>query len=62
MDKLERSSYDYMLGGVCGGLGKYLGIDSTLIRIIWGLCFLAYGFGFILYILCCILIPKSYKF
>ncbi len=31
--KLVRSQTDSMLGGVCGGLGEYLGVDSTLIRL-----------------------------
>ena len=62
MNRLERSSYDCWLGGVCGGLGKYMGIDPTFIRLIWALCFLVYGFGFLLYMLCWFLIPRSYKY
>jgi phage shock protein PspC (stress-responsive transcriptional regulator) len=62
MNKLERSSYDYWLGGVCGGLGKYIGIDPATIRLIWALCIFMFGFGFILYILCWILIPKTFKY
>ena len=34
MNKLYRSRTDRMLFGVCGGLGKYLNIDSTVIRIV----------------------------
>ena len=30
--KLYRSRDDQMIAGVCGGLGKYLGIDSRLLR------------------------------
>lgn len=61
MNKLERSSYDYWLGGVCGGLGKYIGIDPIFIRLAWIFCLLG-GFGFILYFLCWILIPKTFKY
>ncbi len=31
--QLKRSSTDRMLGGVCGGIANYLGVDSTLVRI-----------------------------
>lgn len=62
MKRLERSSCDYMIGGVCGGLGRYMDIDPTFIRLIWALFFLVYGFGFLLYMLCWFLLPISYKY
>jgi len=31
--RFERSSTDRIIGGVCGGLGRYFGIDATLVRI-----------------------------
>lgn len=31
--KLYRNESDKMLGGVCSGLGQYLGIDPTIIRL-----------------------------
>jgi phage shock protein PspC (stress-responsive transcriptional regulator) len=38
--RLVRSNQDRMLAGVCGGIGAYLGMDSTLIRLIFALlCF-----------------------
>lgn len=46
--KLCRSRKDSMIAGVCGGLGEYLGIDSTLVRLFFvlatfsGLSLLAY--------------------
>jgi phage shock protein PspC (stress-responsive transcriptional regulator) len=33
--KLYRSTSDRMFGGICGGLGEYFGIDSTLIRLLF---------------------------
>ncbi|HUO34091.1 MAG TPA: PspC domain-containing protein [Candidatus Acidoferrum sp.] len=33
--RLMRSSTDYKLAGVCGGVAEYLDVDSTLIRLIW---------------------------
>jgi phage shock protein C len=35
MNKLYRSRADSMVSGVCGGLGQYLGVDSTLIRLLF---------------------------
>lgn len=35
--KLYRSNNNKMLCGVCGGIGEYLGIDPTLIRLLWAI-------------------------
>jgi len=54
--RLYRSKTDRMLFGVCGGLGKYLGIDPTIIRVIFVL--LAFtGFGILAYIVLAIIAP-----
>ncbi len=55
-NKLYRSRKDRWLFGVCGGLGMYLGIDPTIIRIIFVL--LAFvGFGILAYIVMAIIVP-----
>ena len=55
-NKLYRSRKDRMLFGVCGGLGKFFGIDSTIIRIVFVL--LAFtGFGILAYIIIAIIAP-----
>ena len=33
--KLYRSRSNRMICGVCGGLGTYLGIDATVVRVLW---------------------------
>ena len=33
--KLYKSEDNKVLCGVCGGLGEFLGIDPTIIRLIW---------------------------
>ena len=33
--RLYRSSVNYMLAGVCGGIAEYFNIDPTLIRLAW---------------------------
>jgi len=57
--KLYRSKKDRMLVGVCGGIGEYFGIDSTLVRILWVLLTLGGGAGLILYIICAIVVPEK---
>jgi phage shock protein PspC (stress-responsive transcriptional regulator) len=55
-NKLFRSRKDRMLFGVCGGLGKFFGVDSTIIRIVFVL--LAFtGFGILAYIVIAIIAP-----
>lgn len=56
--KLYRSSTNYMLAGVCGGIGEYFDIDPTLIRLAWVLFSLAGGSGLLAYIVAAIIIPK----
>lgn len=56
---LYRSRRDRMLAGVCGGLGQYLGMDATLVRLFFVLFTLANGAGFLLYLVLMILMPAS---
>ncbi len=54
--RLERSATNRVVGGVCGGIGEYLEIDATLVRIVFivatvvtaGGFFLAYIAGLVL--------------
>lgn len=55
--KLMRSQDDRLLAGVCGGLGKYMGIDSTIIRIVFALLAVFTGFGFLLYVILWLVMP-----
>jgi phage shock protein C len=55
--KLERSRTDSRLAGVCGGLGEYLGIDPTLVRLVFVLLTLYSGHGLLLYIILWLVMP-----
>ena len=57
---LRRSLGDRWIGGVCGGLGVYLGIDSTAVRVGYVLLsILSIAFpGILVYIILWILIPE----
>lgn len=57
--KLYRSRTDRTLGGVCGGLGEYLAIDSTLIRILFIVLAFAGGPGLFAYIIMLFVVPEE---
>jgi len=57
--KLYRSKKDRMIAGVCGGIAEYLGIDSSIVRLLWVLLCLLNGIGIILYIAAAIIIPEA---
>jgi len=58
--KLYRSRDDRMIAGVCGGLGDYLKIDPTLIRLVFVLGFFATASGvFWAYLIMMIVVPEE---
>ena len=54
---LYRSESDRILGGVCGGLGVYLGIDPTFVRLFFALLFFGSGIGLLAYLALWIIMP-----
>lgn len=57
-EKLFRSRTDRKLTGVCGGLAKYIGIDATILRIIFILAvLLTLGIFVSLYLILVVFIP-----
>ena len=56
--RLYRSDNDKILGGVCGGLASYMGLDPAIMRIIFVLITFGWGAGFILYIIMWAVLPK----
>lgn len=57
--KLYRSSINYKLAGVCGGIGEYFNIDPTLVRLAWILFSVMGGAGLLAYIVAAIVMPKQ---
>jgi len=47
-----------IIAGVCGGLAEYFQIDPTIVRVAWILITLAYGIGFLAYIIAIVIIPE----
>jgi phage shock protein C len=56
--RLYRSTTDKYIGGVCGGLGEYFGVDPAIIRIIALLLIFAHGIGVIAYVVMWIAVRK----
>ena len=57
--KLYRSSTNYKLAGVCGGIGEYFNIDPTLVRLGWIVFSVAGGAGLLAYIIAVLVMPKQ---
>jgi phage shock protein PspC (stress-responsive transcriptional regulator) len=58
---LRRSSADYMIGGVCGGLAQWLGWDPTLVRLLYVLlsvCSAAFP-GILVYVIMWVIVPED---
>ena len=59
--KLTRPRNGRMLVGVCAGIGEYLGIDPTVVRIICVLLSIGtIGLALLVYLVLCFVIPESY--
>lgn len=58
--QLTRSTSNRMIAGVCAGLGDYLGIDPTIVRLLAILAFFT-GFGgiAIVYLIMAIVVPEQ---
>lgn len=56
--KLYLSVENKKIWGVCGGLGEFLGIDATVIRLIWAILTFVYGVGFFAYLIAALVIPR----
>jgi phage shock protein C len=56
--QIRRSSTDRMLGGVCGGLAQYLGVDSTLVRLAFVLLTLS-GVSPLIYLILWVVVPSD---
>jgi phage shock protein C len=56
---LERPAHDRMLVGVASGAARYLGVDPTVIRIIFAVLVVVGGAGIPLYLAGWLLIPEE---
>ena len=56
--KLVRSA-NKKIAGVCGGLAEFLGLDASIVRIVWLLCVLLRGVGLLAYLIMWIVKPAQ---
>jgi phage shock protein PspC (stress-responsive transcriptional regulator) len=49
-----------MIAGVCGGIAEYLGVDPTLVRLIWVAVSLMGGAGILLYLIMWVVMPLEH--
>jgi phage shock protein C len=56
---VRRSRSERVIAGVCGGVGRYLGVDPVLLRIAFIILALANGLGVIAYVVCWVAIPEE---
>lgn len=57
--RVFRDPDNKVIFGVCGGISAYFGWDPIILRILFALMFIVYGWGLLLYILLAIIIPKA---
>lgn len=57
--RLSRDMRNRKIAGVCSGLGRYLGVDVALVRIVMLTLAIGMGVGFIAYIIAWIAMPKD---
>ena len=56
---LYKSNKNKMIDGVCGGIGEYINIDPTIVRLGWVVFCALGGSGIIAYIIAAIIIPRN---
>ncbi len=57
--KWYRSHDEKMVFGVCGGIAERFDVDPTIVRALFALAFLSYGFSFVIYIVLAVVMPKK---
>ncbi len=56
-ERLVRIREGKKIAGVCAGFARYMGVDVTLVRVVWLVIALTAGVGFIAYIVAWIAMP-----
>lgn len=57
--QLYRSRTNRKIADVCGGLGEYMNLDPTVVRLIWVLLFFFAGVGILAYLIAALIIPEN---
>jgi len=59
--KLYRSRKDQVIGGVCGGIAEYFGVDPIMVRLLAVFAVLFGGGGVLAYIIMWVIVPERPK-
>lgn len=59
MNKRLYKSSNKKICGVCGGIGEYLGVDPTFIRLLWIIFACVAGSGLLAYIIAAIIMDED---
>lgn len=57
--RLYRSRSQRMIGGLCGGLGEFLGMDPTVVRLIVVLITIFWPFTIMAYLVLMLVVPEE---
>jgi phage shock protein C len=57
--RFERSERNKVIAGVCGGIGEYLDIDPTIVRLVFIVFAVAGGPGILAYIILWLVMPPG---
>ncbi len=57
--RFYRSRDERMIGGVAGGLGRYLGMDPTIVRLIMVVLQLAFPGTLLAYLILLLVVPED---
>ena len=57
--RIHKSAHDKKISGVCAGVAEWLGVDPTIVRIVWALLCCGWGTGFWLYLICAFVLPEE---
>jgi phage shock protein C len=57
--RLYRSRNQRMVSGLCGGLGEFLGMDATVVRLIVVLITIFWPFTILAYLILMLVVPEA---
>ena len=58
-ERLYRNENNKVIAGVCGGIAAYFGIDPLIVRILFVVFALGFGFGFLVYLVLWVAVPST---
>ena len=57
--RIHKSSRGKKIAGVCGGIAEWLGVDPTIVRLVWAMLAFGWGTGILAYIICAVVLPEE---